>query len=373
MDGALRLGSLFGISFRLHYTWFITFALVTFLLASGYFPSAYPVGTQVEYWAIGIATSLLFFASVVAHELAHSMVAKANGIPVRSITLFIFGGVAHITREASRPTTELVLALAGPLCSLVIGGLFGLIWLSIKELNEPIAALAIWLAQINVILALFNMIPGLPLDGGRVLRSLLWRIKGNYKQATRIASLTGRGVAYAFILGGIVVIFTTGAFFNGLWFVFIGWFLEQAARTSYRQVIFREALQSFTAADVMTTDCATISPSLSLRRLVQEYVLPGGRRSFMVTEEGRLEGIITLQHIKKIPQERWDITLVRESMTPLKELWMPHPTESALTILEQMDAEGMSQMPVVQEGRVIGMVVRDNLINLIQVRSELGR
>jgi Zn-dependent protease len=372
-DGSFRLGKLLGISFRIHYTWFIIFALITFSLSWEYFPRLYPFWNPAEYWAVGIATSLLFFASVVAHELSHSMVAKANGIPVKSITLFILGGVAHITREATRPTTELVMAIAGPLCSLTLGGLFYLISQLTTGLNEQVAALAAWLALVNVILAIFNMVPGFPLDGGRVLRSLLWRIKGDYKQATRIASLAGRGVGYTFILGGIVIVFTTAAFFNGLWFVFIGWFLEQAARTSYQQVVFRETLKDFTAADVMTTDCATIAPSLSLRQLVQDYVLPGGRRCFMVMEEGRLGGIITLQHIKKVPQQRWDMTLVRESMTPYDELRVVQPTESVLTILDQMDAEGMGLMPVGQEGKIIGMVIRDNLINLVRIRSELGR
>jgi len=187
MGGAFSLGRIFGIQFRIHYSWFIIFVLITFSLSWQYFPYAYPEWSSPTYWLTGIATSLLFFASVVAHELAHSLVGRANGIPMRSITLFLFGGVAHMAREASRHGAEFRMALAGPLASLVIGGLFFLLYILLQDVNEPIAALSFWLARINTVLALFNLIPGFPLDGGRVFRSLLWRFSGNYQRATRIA------------------------------------------------------------------------------------------------------------------------------------------------------------------------------------------
>jgi len=221
----------------------------------------FPNWSQLLSWVTGISTSLLFFASVVAHELAHSLVGRAQGIPIRSITLFIFGGVAHMTREATRAGAELKMAAAGPACSLAIGGLFGLLWFLTQGILEPMATMALWLAQVNVLLAAFNLIPGFPLDGGRVFRSILWRSTGNYGRSTRIATRVGQGVGYLFILGGILIIFLLPqAWFSGLWLAFIGWFLDNAASASYRQAQWREALHGFTAADVMTSDYA-VAPS----------------------------------------------------------------------------------------------------------------
>ena len=206
MGSAFNIGKIFGIQFRLHYTWFIIFILVTVSLSWRVFPALYPGWTVLVYWAIGIVTSLLFFTSVVAHELAHSLVARFYGIPVKNITLFILGGVAQITREAARPGAELKMAVAGPACSLLIGGLFALVWLLTRGVIEPIAAMAFWLAGINVVLAIFNLIPGFPLDGGRVFRSLLWQATGNYRRSTKIAVRVGQGVGYLFILLGILTI-----------------------------------------------------------------------------------------------------------------------------------------------------------------------
>ena len=236
MGRAFSLGKVFGIEFRLHYTWFVIFILVTVSLVSPYWLS--PL-----YWVMAIAASLLFFASVLAHELAHSLVGRANGIPVKSITLFIFGGVALMTREATRPNAELKMAAAGPACSLAIGGLFALIWLVSKGVATSVAEIAGWLAVINVALAVFNMIPGFPLDGGRIFRAILWRATGNYQRSTLLAIWVGRGVAYLFILGGILIIFLHPfglSWFDGMWLAFIGWFLGNAASASYRQARWSE-------------------------------------------------------------------------------------------------------------------------------------
>jgi Zn-dependent protease len=319
----------------------------------------------------GIIASLLFFASVIAHELSHSIVAIRNGIPVKSVTLFIFGGVARITREATRPVTELVMAGAGPLSSLVIGGIFGAFWLLLRGGEQLMAAgLVLWLAQVNLLVAAFNLIPGFPLDGGRVLRAFLWRRSGNYVSATRTASMVGRGVAYSFILGGIVMIFVVNPF-NGLWLAFIGWFLENAANASYRQVKFREGLRGLSARDVMSSSCPSVPPHLSLREFVQSYVLPGGGNYFLVSEGGKLMGIITFRNIKQVPQHLWDTTTVRESMVPSERVMVAQIDEDATSIIERMNEQGISQMPVVSEGRVVGVVTRDHLLHLIGARSKL--
>jgi Zn-dependent protease len=257
MKGSFSLGKVFGIPLRLHYTWFIIFVLVTASLTLYYFPAGYPIWERIM---VGAVTSLIFFASVVAHELAHSIVAIHNGIPVTSITLFIFGGVAQITQEPKRPRAELVMTAAGPLCSLLIGGIFGAFWFLMRDSGQLlIADLALWLGMINLMLACFNLIPGFPLDGGRLLRAILWQRWGNYLRATLAASMTGRGIGYLFILGGLVMIFTVSPF-NGVWLAFIGWFLENAATTSYRQAKLQDSFRGFTAQEIIDSKSHSVSP-----------------------------------------------------------------------------------------------------------------
>lgn len=372
MGNAFNFGKLFGIQFRLHYTWFIVFVLVVVSLSAQYFPIVYPGWTRWIYWVIGIIASLLFFASVVAHELAHSLVARINGIPVKSITLFIFGGVSQITREAPKASAELVMAAAGPASSLVIGGLFGLLWLFTQNTIVPIAAMAGWLAIVNVLLAAFNMIPGFPLDGGRVFRSLLWRFSGNYRRSTRIATQVGRSVGYLFILGGISVMFLLHDWIGGLWLAFIGWFLENAASASYRQVQWREELRGLTARQVMTSDYPVVPPQATVTQLVQG-IFASGRHFFLVADDGKLKGILTLPNIKSVSQQNWDTTQVKEIMTPGDKLVVAHPDQEALSILEQMVENDINEMPVVTEGRVIGLITRDSLLRFIRIRSESGK
>ncbi len=264
MGSTFNLGRLFGIQFRLHFSWFIIFILVTFSLV-------YPDYSQWRYWVIGVITSLLFFASVVAHELAHSLVGRANGIPIESISLFIFGGVAQMTKEATRPGAELKMAAAGPICSLIIGGLFGLLWLFIPNMAEPVAVMILWLAMMNGVLAGFNLIPGFPLDGGRVFRALLWHFTDNYSRSTRIATRVGQGIGYLFVLGGISIIFLSIflhpfglSWFDGIWIAFIGWFLGSVASASYRQIRWQEALHNFTTSGATTPDCPVVPPDITV-------------------------------------------------------------------------------------------------------------
>jgi len=375
MKNAFNLGKLFGIQFRLHYTWFIIFILITVSLSWQIFPISYPDWPLALHWAMGIITSLLFFASILAHELAHSLVGRANNIPIKSITLFIFGGVAQMTREARSAGAELKMAAAGPACSLVIAGLFYAVSFFTQNTIVPVAAMAFQLAYINAALAVFNLIPGFPLDGGRVFRSILWKITGNYKRSTRIATRLGQGTGYLFILGGILIVFLQPfglGWFSGLWLVFIGWFLGNAASTSYRQAQWRGALQGFTASQVMTTDYPVVPLSITVSQLVQGYIFRNGRGYFLVTDEGEVRGILTLHNIKAVSQLNWGVTQVKEIMTPVDKLKIAYPDQDALSILEQMDENNINQMPVVSEGRVVGLITRDNLIRLLRTRSELG-
>jgi Zn-dependent protease len=375
IGSAINLGRLFDIQFRLHYTWFIIFVLVAFSLSWRVFPTLYPDWASLVYWVIGIVTSLLFFASVLAHELAHSLVARFYGIPVKSITLFILGGVAQISREAANPGVELKMSAAGPACSLVLGGLFFLLWWFTEGIIEPIAAMASWLGGINVILALFNLIPGFPLDGGRVFRSLLWRATGNYRRSTKIAVRVGQGVSYLFILLGIlVIIFQPWGldWFSGLWLAFIGWFLGNAASSGYRQAQWRYAFHELKASQVMTSGYPAVPSNITIGELIKGYIFTGGHHLSLVVNEGRLEGILTLENIKSVPQLRWDVTQIKEVMTPVSKLKVAYPDQDVLSIIEQMEESDINQMAVVSEGKVIGLITSDGLSRLFHIRSELG-
>ncbi|HEY78182.1 MAG TPA: CBS domain-containing protein [Dehalococcoidia bacterium] len=376
MNNAFTLGRLFGIQVRLHFTWFIIFVLVTASLVD-------PDWLRLSSWVVGIATSLLFFASVLAHELAHSLVGRQYGVTIKSITLFVFGGMAHMAGEAKSSGAEFKMALAGPVCSLAIGAFFGLVWFLTVGVLPLVAAMTGWLALINVALAVFNMIPGFPLDGGRVFRAIVWRTTGNYGRSTRIATMVGRVIAYIFIFGGLSIAlisffsrifnlsFFEGMLFNGIWIAFIGWFLENAASASYRQEQWREAMQRFTVAEVMTTDYLVVPPDMTVAQLVQQYIVPSGRRFFILADEGRLHGMVTLPNIKSLPQQKWATTPVRDIMTPADKLRAVSPNQDAWTVMTQMDEASINQMPVVSENRVIGLVSRDNLIRFLRTRSGL--
>ena len=370
MRSSLRLGKIFGIPIGINYTWFIVFALVTMSLATGYFPSRYDDWGTATYIGVGVLTSVLFFLSVVLHELAHSIVARAWGIPVKSITLFIFGGVASIDREPERPLAEFLIAIAGPISSLLLALGFGILWLAGQFLDvTPLAGLGLYLATVNLWLALFNMIPGFPLDGGRVFRSVVWALTGNMNRATRWAANTGRVVAVLMIVGGGIM-FLMGNWSSGLWLAFIGWFLDSAASQSAQQVWIREALEGYTAGD-FSSGCQTIDSNMPLDWLVRDYVLPSNDSCFLVTEGAEPQGVATINQIKQIPRQKWGWTPVNEIMTPLSQLKPVRPGEAAYSVLQRMMSEGQSLLPVVDGVHLIGLVRQDSLLRFAQRRSSL--
>jgi Zn-dependent protease/CBS domain-containing protein len=366
----IRLGKLLGIPFQIDPTWFVVFTLITLSLTSR-FAEEYPHWTTLTYWIVGILTSILFFVSVVLHELAHSVVAISKGIPVRSITLFIFGGVAQISREANRPGTEFLVAAAGPAASIMISIFFGGLWILGKGSYEVVTALCQWLAEINFMLALFNLVPGFPLDGGRILRSIIWAVSGNFGTATRAASTLGKLVAYAFIIMG-VVIGVRGNFINGLWIGFIGWFLLNAAQQSFQQVILRESLSGIKANDMMTSDCPRVPPGITVAQFIEDFLFRTGRHCFLIMDQDLLLGIITLHEVNKTPRDRWDQIRVEQIMLPLQQLKWVSPDQDIVRILEYMDREDINQVPVVEEGRLVGMVGRQEILRLLQRRLELS-
>ena len=374
LRGGIPIGRAFGISLRLNYSWFFIFALVTWALAAEYFPASYPSWSLATKIGAGILTSILFFTSVLAHELAHSIVAQRKGIPVRSITLFIFGGVSQITEEPKKPKDEFRMAIAGPLTSLVIGGICWGGWFWLHGMTGPaefVSAVAYWLGLINIFLAVFNLIPGFPLDGGRMLRSVLWGRSGNLHNATKTASNIGRGVGYAFIFGGIFLIFR-GSWFNGLWLAFIGWFLENAAVGSYRQLALQEALQGHIVSEIMTREHPSVPPELTIERLVNEHILTTGRRSLPVVRDNRVMGLITLHDIKAVPRDLWSTETVEEAMIPFNNVKWVRPDEDLSTILRIFAEDDVNQVPVVEDHKIVGMVARDNLLSFVNVRSQLG-
>jgi len=367
----ISFGRAFGIPLKLHYSWFIVFVLVVWSLAVGYFPAAYPHWDLVTSILASVITSLLFFGSVMAHELMHSIVARRAGIPIHSITLFLFGGVSQMAEEPRQPQVELRIAVAGPLTSLALGGTFLAIWFWSAGIPEFVMAICFWLGWINIVLAGFNLIPGFPLDGGRVLRSLLWWRSGDLRRATRVASNAGRGIGYLFIVLGIALIFT-GNLINGLWLAFIGWFLENAAAASYRQVALQDILKGHKVRELMTWDCPTVPPELTVQQLVNDQILTSGRRCFPVVEHNRVLGLITIHDIKSLPREQWSSKTVRETMTPFANLNTVGPDDDLTTVLRILTEKNINQLPVVKNGNVIGMIARDNLLAFIHIHTELG-
>jgi Zn-dependent protease/CBS domain-containing protein len=372
MRSNISLGRVFGIPLRLHYTWFIIFALVTVSLVLNPLvePPYPPIAQRI---ILGILTSLLFFVSIVTHELAHSILAIRNNIPVKEITLFVFGGVSQITKEATSPRAELLIAIVGPLTSLALAGIFYGLHLLLAVTQQILAAsLMWWLAWINVLLAVFNLIPGFPLDGGRIFRALVWHRTHDYHRATRIATKVGQGIAYAFIAGGIALIFVLGLWFNGMWLIFIGWFLNDAARASYQQVLLRDALIGITARQVTDYGCPLIPPHMNLAELVQQYVLPTGRSCFLISWGAGLEGMVTLQQIKKVPRDRWAITSVQDIMTPASKLKVAYADQDILSVLQEMDGENANHIPVIEAGKVIGVINREDIARFLRTRTDFG-
>jgi Zn-dependent protease len=371
MKSSLRLGTILGIPIGLNYTWFIIFAMLTLSLATAYFPSRYPDWDVTSYWAIGLLATLLLFASVLLHELAHSVVALSWGIPVKSITLFIFGGVASLGREPERPLAEFLIAIAGPIASFLIAAAAGILWLGGQATAlAPVAGLGFYLASVNLSLALFNMIPGFPLDGGRVFRSVVWALTGDMNQATRWAARIGRAIAVLMIVGGGFMILT-GNWSTGLWLAFIGWFLDSAASQSAHQAGVRQALEGYTAADFASSPCQAVDRNMPLDWVVRDYVLPEGEQCFVVTDGQQAEGVATLSQIQRVPRDSWGWTPMRQIMTPMDTLTPVRAGEAAYSVLQQMISDGQSLLPVTDGSRFIGLVRQDNLLRFAQTRTAL--
>jgi len=375
MQAQIKLGRLFGVQIGLHYTWLLIALLLTFSLA-GHWRAMHADWGQGLLWTMAIVTALLFFAALVAHELAHAAVARMRRLPVHSITLFALGGVAQIEKEATDAGTEFWMGIAGPIMSALIGGVcLGLAWVVgwplWTEPTTPLLAMLVWLGYINLALALFNMLPGFPMDGGRVLRAMVWWITGNAVRATRIASLTGQVVAFGFIVLGLFRFFG-GAGFGGLWIAFIGWFLLSAARASYAETELRESLRGVRVEAVMTRDCAVVDGRADLQTFVEDSLLRTGRRCFLITENGATVGLITPHEVKTVERARWPSTMVSEVMRPLDQLRTVTPDTPVTDALEMIGQDDVNQLPVLANGQLIGMISRDHILRYLLTRAELN-
>jgi Zn-dependent protease/CBS domain-containing protein len=364
----IPLGRVFGIPLYLHPSWFIIFLLITVSLATQ-FTSQHPAWTSEQHWLLGIVTSFLFFASVVFHELSHSVVAKAYKIPVQSITLFVFGGLSRITREPDNGKQEFNVAIAGPLSSLFLAGCFGLVWRYVTG-SEMIHAAAGWLAEINLMLALFNLVPGFPLDGGRVLRGIVWGVTGDLTKATKIAANAGKFFAYLMILVGAWQALH-GNWVGGLWLAFIGWFLLSAAQESYASMAARSTLSGVRAEDIMTRDVPTVTRDMSIDEYVHE-VLRTGSRCHVVTGAGTPVGLVTLAAARSVPRDEWKNTSIQAVMLPVDKIHSAAPEEPAMSILQRMQSQDINQMPVISENHIVGMISRDSILRLLQTRLQVG-
>jgi len=370
MKSSFRLGRIAGIEIGFHYSWLLAFILIAWSLAQGFFPQYYPGWELATYWVTGILAALFLFVSVLVHELAHSFVAIAKGLPVRSITLFIFGGVSSIEGEPESPKVEFVMSAVGPLASLVLAGLFWGVHQLVGEQDSPLAATLGYLALINALLAGFNLLPGFPLDGGRMLRSILWSTTGSLTRATNIAAMVGRFLGWALIGFGVFQLFA-GNFLGGVWIAFIGWFLSSAADASRREITLREHLVGVRVKDVMEQSLEIISPQTSVAEVVRDIFLQRRRRAATVYQDDQLVGIVSIADVKGQPQQKWAQTPVAEIMTrqPLYSVGMDDGLNSTLRLLVQHD---LNQLPVLEEGRLVGFINRADIIRYLQLSQELG-
>jgi len=376
MKAQIKLGRIKGIAIGLHYSWFIIAFLIALSLVE-HFRQVMPTLSEAAVYSAAVITAVLFFVTLLLHELAHSLLAKSRGLRVQSITLFALGGVSQIEQESPDAKTEFWVAIVGPLSSFVIGavclllaGLAGWGWKQGMEAQTPLAAVLLWLGYINFMLAAFNMIPGYPLDGGRVLRAVIWWINKNAVRATEIAARVGQVIAFLFILWGLYEFFV-GRNFGGLWIAFIGWFLLDASRSSYLQTEFMEVLRGRTVADLMDRICPAVEAHLSVEDFVHQYLLTSGRRCFVVVQDGRLVGLITPNEVKHVEQERWNQTSIQSVMRPVSQLRVVTPETPVVQALAMMGREDLNQLPVVSEGQLQGILSRGNIMGFLRTHAEL--
>lgn len=373
MGRGVKLFRILGIRISLDYTWFIVFGLVAWSLAQGYFPITIPGLTTFTYILVGIISAALLFACVLIHELSHSYTSNKLGLDVKEITLFIFGGVAQLTKEPEDPITELKIAVAGPAASIALAATF---WF-LMHLAEAISAYPVlsavfgYLAMINMVLVVFNLIPGFPLDGGRILRALWWKKTGDLQKATQVASQVGKGFAMLLIGFGFLQIFM-GNFVGGLWMIFIGMFLQQAAGSSYQQLLVKKTLETIKVGDAMTRNVVTITEDSTLSTVIEKYFFGYHFVGFPASSNGRITGMLTLNNVRLVPKEHWDTTLVRDVMGNISPDAILRPEDNAMDALSRMISLDIGRVLVMDKGKLVGIITRRDIMKLMEFKADLG-
>ena len=356
-----RVGRVAGIEVRVDSSWAVIVLLITYsmyLRASVLYPELSGGGAVV----LGLLATVLFFGSVLVHELAHALVSQARGIRVQDITLFLFGGATRARVESRGPGDEFLIAVVGPLTSGLLGGLFGIVAGLGRGglLSRPLAGTFGYLAWVNLVLAAFNLVPGFPLDGGRLLRSAIWKATGSLRRATRVASLAGQAVGWLLVAAGVVSLLA-GDLAGGIWFAFIGWFLVQAARSSYQELQLRDLLRGVEAEDVMAANLLRIPPELSLQEAVDDYFMRYDHGAFPVDEQGRTVGLLTLRGVRRVPREQWPTRRVRDHMVPLGDQVVVAPHARMDGVLGKLEDGEAGRVLVVQDGEVVGIITPTDL------------
>lgn len=384
MKGSLRIGRIAGIEIGVHYTWLFAFFLIGISLAQGYFGGFYPRWSTTAHWTAGFLSAVLLFVGVLLHELAHSLVARMRGLPVASITLFIFGGVSNLSEEPESPGVEFWMAIVGPLTSLAIGLVAWVLWFFITGTvglpmlmqSRPLdfgfaTGILGYIAFINMALAVFNLLPGFPLDGGRVLRSLIWKASGSLVTSTNVAATIGRVFGWGFIALGVFMFFRFGDFISAIWIAVIGVFLNSAAESTRQEVALKEQLAGVRVSQAMELNTDTVSPNMSVADLVRDVFLMRRRRAIPVADGSEIMGMVSVSDVRELPQEQWAVTPVTTIMTrpPVHTVSPEDGLGAALKLIAQFD---LNQVPVVSHGKLVGLLSRANVISFLQMRQELG-
>ncbi len=370
MSESLRLGKLLGIDVRIHISWFIILILLTWSLATSWFPRAFTGWMPFTYWITAFASTLLLFVCILVHEMAHALVARIHNIVVKGITLFVFGGVTTIDQESKRPGIEFQMAIAGPLASFLLVGVAWLLSLPLRGSDTPAEAVLDYLTITNLLLGAFNLLPGFPLDGGYVLHSIIWKVTGSTQRATRIASAVGQGCGYLFILLGIGAFFA-GSVFDGLWIAFIGWFLLNASQAAQKDAITRMTLHGVTVEQVMQKYPITAPANISLQKVVDTYMVPHGLQSIPVTQGDYLCGMITLSDIGHIERERWAAVPVGHTMQFAEQMYVVTPEQPLLEVLQEITIRGLNDVPVTHLGNLIGLVSHKSIMRYLSAQQDL--
>lgn len=367
----VKLFRLFGFTVRVDASWLIIAALVMWTLASGVFPSYYKGLSPAAYWRMGLAGAVGLFVSIIFHEFWHSYIARRYGLPISGITLFVFGGVSEMTEEPGSPGVEFVMAAAGPLSSFLLAGVFYVVFLVMRGSTPlPVHAVFAYLSYINVLLGAFNLLPAFPLDGGRVLRSILWHTKGNLRWATRLASRIGSAFGGGMVVLGIVA-FVAGNIIGGLWWFLIGMFLRNASQMSYRQLLLRRALEGEHVGHFMKPELVTVGPSVTLSQLMDDYVHKYPYKMFPVVDQGKLTGVVTIDKLKEVPRGEWGTRTVKEIVETCTEGNTIDPQDDATRALEKMNRTGSSRLMVVDHGRLVGILALRDLLQFLSKKLDL--